>query len=219
MDRSIDNQLVHLKNYIQSMGKNVEVALTVCTQGFQSKQPDAFAQVHELENEINDLQLKVDKTCTTILAQQGPVARDLRLILSIIRMNADLERMGDQCANIAYLARDILKRDSTVSFDDINDMIKVVCSMVKLSLNCFVALDSHLAKQVLEMDDEVDQFKSSIRKKNIINIQNNVQMTETYLDMILISRNLERLGDHATNIAEDVIFALSGQDIRHGQVE
>lgn len=218
-DKSIDSQLDNLKGYIEQMGANVEKALLICSKGMQERDLSALAEVHQIEETINEYHVRVDSASTMIIAKLGPVAKDLRLILSIIKMNADLERMGDQCANIAYLAKDIISRKEMVSFNEINTMIVSVVKMVRLSLECFVKLDAKLAEEVLKMDDEVDAFKGKIRNQCVAQITSNPDQTESLLDLIFISRNLERLGDHATNVAEDVIYALSGKDIRHGQSE
>lgn len=216
MERTIDSLLVDVKQDILSMGRHVELALRIAIEGLLKQKTSSLSEVHENEVCINELQVKIDNRCMMILAKQGPVAKDLRMILSIIKMNTDLERMGDQCANIAYLTKDIIQRGVPAVPGDIEKMSEVVRQMVKFSLESFVNLDTALAETVLKMDDEVDHFKNSLVKHHIQNIKNDVAGTETFLDLILISRNLERIGDHATNIAEDVIFATSGKDIRHG---
>lgn len=216
MERTIDAQLVEVKQDILSMGNHAAEALKTAIQGLLTQNISQLKAVHEIEVYINELQVKIDNRCMMILAKQGPVARDLRMILSIIKMNTDLERMGDQCVNIAYLTKDIIQRGIPAVPGDIEKMSVIVRQMVKLSLESFVTLNAEMAESVLKMDDEVDHYKNSLIKHHIQNIKNDVAGTETFLDLILISRNLERIGDHATNIAEDVIFATSGKDIRHG---
>ena len=216
MERTIDGQLGEVKQDILSMGHHAEEALKTAIQGLLTKNLSGLKAVHENEVCINELQVKIDNRCMMILAKEGPVARDLRMILSIIKMNTDIERMGDQCVNIAYLTKDIIQRGVPAVPGDIEKMSVVVRQMVKMSLESFVTLNAALAEKVLKMDDEVDHYKNSLIQHHIQNIKNDVNGTETFLDLILISRNLERIGDHATNIAEDVIFATSGKDIRHG---
>ena len=151
------------------------------------------------------------------LAKQGPVARDLRLIISIIKINSDLERMGDQSVNIAYTGKDYLTRQPIdQSLPDIEKMSSLARKMVKGSLDAFVREDEKLAQEILLMDDEVDSLKSKVFKDLLAYIKSNPQNADAALDIILIARNLERLGDHATNIAEDVIFVSTGKDVRHG---
>lgn len=216
MERTIDHQLAEVKQDILNMGIQAELALKSAISGLLSLNEDLLKKVHEHEALINDYQVKIDNSCMMILAQQGPVAKDLRMILSIIKMNTDIERMGDQSVNIAHLAKDIIHRNYKISFGDIEKMSIIAGKMMNLSLESFVKLDTVMAENVLKMDDEVDQFKRDIFKINIQNIKHDINGTETFLDLILVSRNLERIGDHSTNIAEDVIFAMSGKDIRHG---
>lgn len=216
MERTIDSQLLEVKQDILNMGLHAESALKIAIDGLLKNDQSLLSKVHEHEVSINDLQVKIDNSCMMILAKQGPVAKDLRMILSIIKMNTDIERMGDQCVNIAYLTKDIIQRGYKASIGDIDKMSVVVRQMVKLSLESFVSLNTSMAEDVLKMDDEVDSFKNANIKFNVEHIKKDVSGTETFLDLILVSRNLERIGDHATNIAEDVIFASLGKDIRHG---
>jgi phosphate transport system protein len=216
MERTIDNQLLEVKQDILDMGSHVELALKIAIDGLLRQDESVLKSVHDHEIHINDLQLKIDNSCMMILAKQGPVAKDLRMILSIIKMNTDIERMGDQCVNIAYLAKDIIRRGQKFDIGDIEKMSIIASLMVKLSLESFVKLDTTLAEDVMKMDDDVDQYKNVTIKFNIENIKKDVSRTETFLDLILVSRNLERIGDHSTNIAEDVIFASLGKDVRHG---
>ncbi len=219
MDRIIDSQLEDLKKLTLEMGGLVEKALTTTTNGLLKKELNSLKEVHIIENQINDLQIKIDNHCLQVLAKQGPVAKDLRLILSIIKINTDLERMGDQCVNIAHLARELIERKFGCSLQDIDMMFRCAGEMVKASLDSFVKMDVDAAKKVLLMDDQVDSFKKKINAQSIELMKTDTAHLQDHLDYILIARNLERLGDHATNIAEDVIFAYSGKDVRHGSAD
>jgi phosphate transport system protein len=217
MERTIDSQLEDLKKTILEMGGFVEKALATAIDGFMKKDLSLLASVHEIEKHVNELQIKIDNLCLNILAKQGPVAKDLRLILSVIKINTDLERMGDQCVNIAYLGKDIIKRPpQNIPVNEIERMATTTRAMVKGSLDSFVRMDAAAAEKILKMDDEVDTLKNEITASNIKMIKADANLTETCLDIIQVARNLERLGDHSTNIAEDVIFAFTGKDIRHG---
>jgi phosphate transport system protein len=198
------------------MGGNVERALSEATAALMSRSPENFNQVHAIEKKINEDHIAVDNACLAVLAKQGPVAKDLRLILSIVKINTDLERMGDQCVNIAYTGKDYLGRKPLSTLADISRMSDVVRAMVKESLDCFVRGDVELAKKILLMDDEVDTLKNKVFREHLHHMKTSSQDVEACLDLILVARNLERLGDHATNIAEDVIFAFTGKDVRHG---
>ncbi|MBK7960288.1 MAG: phosphate signaling complex protein PhoU [Bdellovibrionales bacterium] len=175
-------------------------------------------KVRDLEDQINADHISVDNVCLNLLAKQGPVAKDLRLILSVIKINTDLERMGDQCMNIAFTGKDYLTRAPISQAETIDLMAVLAKKMVKSSLDSFVRGDVELAKEVLLMDDQVDELKNRIFSILTEHMKKRSQDVEASLDLILIARNLERLGDHATNVAEDVIFAFTGKDVRHGGI-
>lgn len=218
MERSIDAQLDELKRQILVMGGHVEKALQEVILGLFKKEEFRFQAVHKMEDQINEDQVRVDNFCLQLLAKQSPVAKDLRMILSIIKINTDLERMGDQATNIAFTAQDYLKRKPLAQAQVLVKMSEVVRHMVKESLDSFVRGDVLLAKKILLMDDEVDETKNQVFKDLSEHMKKNSEDVEASLDIILMARNLERLGDHATNIAEDVIYAVTGQDIRHGGI-
>ena len=219
MERIIDSQLEDLKKLMLEMGGQVEKALQITMDGLLKKENRLLQQVHQVETQINELQIKIDNACLQILAMQGPVAKDLRLILSIIKINTDLERMGDQCVNISHLGRELIERGYTSSMQDIESMSLIVRQMVKEALDSFVKMDLQIAQRILKMDDQVDQLKNKINTESIQKMKSEPADIQSLMDKILIARNLERLGDHATNIAEDVIFAFSGRDVRHGANE
>jgi phosphate transport system protein len=217
MERAIDTQIDDLKKMILLMGGHVEKSLSIVTAALLSREVSQFEGVYEVENLINEDHIKVDNACMNILAKQGPVARDLRLILSVIKINNDLERMGDQAVNISYSGKDYLGRNPIqAQLGDIQRMSEIAGQMVKGSLDSFVRGDIVKAKKILLMDDEIDALKNKVLKDSMAYMKTNPQDVEAGLDLILIARNLERLGDHATNIAEDVIFAITGKDVRHG---
>ena len=214
MERSIDGQLDELKRHIVMMGGHVEKAIQEVIVALLKKEEFRFQSVHQMEEQINEDQVRVDNFCIQLLAKQSPVAKDFRMILSILKINTDLERMGDQATNIAFTAQDYFKRKPVPQAQVLVKMSEVVRHMVKESLDSFVRGDVVLAKKILLMDDEVDTMKNQVFKDLTAHMKANSQDVEASLDVILMARNLERLGDHATNIAEDVSYAISGQDIR-----
>lgn len=217
MERAIDTQIEDLKKMILLMGGHVEKSLSQVISALLSRDMVMFEGVHAVENQINEEHVKVDNACMNLLAKQGPVAKDLRLIISVLKINNDLERMGDQTVNIAYSGKDYLGRKPIQQqLGDIQKMAEIAGRMVKGSLDCFVRGDVEQAKKILMMDDEIDALKNKVFKDSMAHMKTNPDDIEAGMDLILIARNLERLGDHATNIAEDVIFAFTGKDIRHG---
>jgi phosphate transport system protein len=216
MHRHFETELKDLKEQILAMGGHVERAVEAATQALMQRKPELFKQVHELEAKINREHMEVDESCLELLARQSPLAADLRLVIAILKISTDLERMGDQAVNISYNAKDYLEGEPVKDLVDIPKMAKEVQAMVRDALDAFVRQDRQLAEGVLIKDDTVDALKDKVFHELIGYMGTHPTNVERALDLILIARNLERLGDHATNIAEDVIFAVSGDDIRHG---
>jgi phosphate transport system protein len=218
LERILDAQLEEIKKHILIMGGYVEKALTEVISALTERDAEKFKSVHFVEKKINEDHKRIDNECMGFLAKQGPVAKDLRMVLAIIKINTDLERMGDQLVNISYTGEDYLKRKPLQIVKEISRMSEIVREMIRKSLDSFVRSDSAAAQKVLEMDDSVDTLKNQVFQHMITYIKANPQEAEAALDIILMARNFERLGDHATNIAEDVIFVSTGKDIRHGGV-
>jgi phosphate transport system protein len=216
MDRHFDVELRLLKEQILAMGGCVEQAIEQATQALIERQPEKFDRVYELEKTVNQSHIQVDDACLRLLAKQSPLAKDLRLIIAVIKINTDLERMGDQAVNISHNGKRYLSEPPLKPLIDLPRMAEEVRFMVREALDAFVKQDEDLAQDVLNRDDSVDALKNQIFRELITFMISDPRTIERALNLILIARNLERLGDHATNIAEDVIFAVSGRDIRHG---
>jgi phosphate transport system protein len=215
MERHFDASLRELKEKLVTMAGLVEKAIDEATQGLQSMKSERLQNVYELEKKINRCHIDVDSDCLKLLALQQPLATDLRLIFAIIKINTDLERMGDQAVNIAKNAQEYIKSPPLKPLVDLPIMFQEVREMVGITLDSFVKSDGSLAQDVLRRDDRVDALKNKIFKDVLEHLKTNSTQIEQGLTLILIARNLERIGDHATNIAEDVIFALTGEDVRH----
>lgn len=216
MQRHFDVELKNLKDQILAMGGNVELAIEAATQALMQRNPEGFKKVHDLEASINREHMEVDQACLQLLARQSPLAADLRLVVAVLKISTDLERMGDQAVNIAHNAKDYMEVEPIKDLIDIPLMANEARVMVRDALDSFVRQDANLAREVLKRDDLVDSLKDKVFQDLIQFMTKNPNQVEPALDLILIARNLERVGDHATNIAEDVIFAATGVDIRHG---
>ncbi len=217
MERHFEVKIEELKRILVLMGAYVEKALEEAVDALLKEDRSRFQKVHDIEKKINDEQLRIDNFCIELLAKQGPVARDLRFIVAVIKINTDLERMGDQCVNIAYSGFDYLQSNVPVESPEIAQMVLDVKAMVKQSLDAFVQGDEAMAQAVMLMDDRVDENKNAVLRRLEEWMKKSPEHIKPALNLISIARSLERLGDHATNIAEDVIFASSGRDIRHGK--
>lgn len=218
MERSIDGGLQKLKGKLLLMGGYVEKAVEEATQGLITRVPERFKQVYEIEDKINTLHREVDEDCLKLLATQSPLGKDLRLIVAVIKINTDLERMGDQAVNISYNGEKYIKEEPLKPLIDIPRMADAARKMVNDSLNSFVNQDEVAAHKVLKDDDFVDSMKDQIFRELLTYMMSDPRAIQRAMCLILIARNLERLADHATNIAEDVIFVASGKDIRHGHL-
>jgi len=168
---------------------------------------------------VNELQIEIDDRCLKLIALQQPMASDLRLITAAMKINADLERIGDQAVNIAETALRLLPQPPLKPLIDIPRMAENAEAMTRDALDAFVRKDAALARRVLARDDEVDQLKDQVFRVLLTYMMADPGTIERALGLILISRNLERIADHATNIAEDVIFLVEAKDVRHHHEE
>lgn len=167
------------------------------------------------EARINQMEIEIDDQATGLLARYQPMATDLRLLTSIIKINNDLERMGDLAVNIVERSLSLIRQEPVKPLIDIPQMARLAESMMRRSLDAFVKRDADLARGVLLSDDAVDELRDSIYQELIGFMQRDPSTITRSLDLILVARNLERIADHATNIAEDVVFYVKGIDVRH----
>jgi phosphate transport system protein len=213
--RHLDSSIRDLKDLLIGMGGHVERAIEHATKALIEMDASKLHYVYESEKRINDAHIRVDEDCLRILALQQPMAVDLRLIVSILKINTDLERMGDQAVNISQNCARYLTGQPLRQFVNIARISSDVISMVRESLDAFVSQDEKKAWLVLERDDKVDAMKAKIFQEVLAHLKTHPADVEAGVTLILIARNLERIGDHATNIAEDVIFSITGRDVRH----
>ena len=207
--------LDELKHRILAMAGMAEQSVDLAVQAYSQRDLAMCQRVLNNEPAINRAEREVDEFAVDLLAMQQPMAIDLRFILAVIKINADLERVGDQAVNIAQRVMNMIElspRDLPV---DIPAMATKVRKMVRDSLQCFIEGDTTLAKQVLEADDEVDRINKEAFANLSACMQREPEAAAQALDALSIARNLERVADHATNIAEDVIFWVRGADVRH----
>lgn len=215
--RHIDSELQGLKDLALQMGGCVEKALEAACRAVVSGDAKGVEQVEKHESRIDDLQILIDESSVSLLAKQAPVAKDLRLVFAIAKINTDLERMGDQCMNISLAARDVYRAWPKAALPDgLDRMISEVGTMVRSVLDAFSRRDVELSQKVLEQDDLVDELKDKMIAALTAQMKSNPEQIEIALAFIMIAKNLERLADHATNIAEEVIYLATGNDVRHG---
>ncbi|MBI2682539.1 MAG: phosphate signaling complex protein PhoU [Acidobacteriales bacterium] len=209
--------LDELKEKLLVMGGLAEQAVDKAVEGYRLRDRKLCMQVLENEAKINQAEREIDEMALDLLAMQQPMAVDLRFITACMKINADLERVGDQAVNIAQRGLDAIGQPEADLQIDIPRMAGTVAGMVRRALESFIEGKADLAEAVLKMDDIVDDMNDAIFITMADKMQKDPIITRQALDALLISRNLERVADHATNIAEDVIFWVRGADIRHGQ--
>jgi phosphate transport system protein len=192
-----------------------EQRLRTVLQALVMRSGDPLAEVIAGDSDIDDLQIEIDNACFTLLALHQPVAVDLRKIVSVLKINADLERVGDLAVNIAEAGQRYLQHPPVKPLIDVPRMGDLALKMLRQALDAFVTMDAGLAKSVLRQDDWLDALKDQILRELLTFMLGDPRVIEPGVDLILISRHLERVGDHATNIAEDVIFIVEARDVRH----
>jgi phosphate transport system protein len=214
-----EEELQALKNRLLSMGALVEERVHDAIHALIERRLDAAERIIASDQDVNELQIEIDERCLRLLALQQPMATDLRLITAAMKINADLERIGDQAVNIGEQAVRILAHPPLKPLIDLPRMAEIAEKMTRESLDAFVRKDATLARAILARDDEVDQLKDQVFRVLLTYMMADPGTIERALGLILISRHLERIADHATNIAEDVIFVVEAKDVRHHHEE
>jgi phosphate transport system protein len=219
MIRHFQEDLDSLKERLLAMGGLAEERVREAVRGLTDRDTAALDKVLAGDEPINDLHIEIDDRCFKLLALHQPMAADLRVIVAAVKINTDLERVGDLAVNIGEAGKRYLQHPPVKPLIDIPRMGDLAQAMLRDSLDAFVRRDIALAEAVLAQDDALDALKTQIFRELLTYMLQDPATIEPALDLILISRHLERIGDHATNVAEDVIFILSARDVRHQGVE
>lgn len=215
MTRHFDEELKELKTKLLKMSSSVEEAIQLSIKSLVDRKQELAEQVIKADDAINMLEVEIDEVSLKLLALRQPQAGDLRFITSIMKINSDLERMGDLAVNIAERSLRLLKSPLLKPLIDIPRMAEMAQDMLKDSLNAFINRDSKLARTVCEQDDKVDNLNDQIFRELLTYMLQDPKTIERAVDLILVGRNLERIADHATNICEDVIYMVNGKTIKH----
>lgn len=213
--RHFQEELEQLKARLLEMGGLAEEQVRLAVKGLVERDRDLVDRVLVSDEPLNALHIEIDSRCFTLLALYQPMAVDLRAIVAAVKINTDLERVGDLAINIAEAARQYSNHLPVKKLIDIPRMATIAQRMLRDALDAFVRRDTELAHGVLNEDDTLDALKTQIFRELLTYMLQDPATIEPSLDLILISRHLERIGDHATNIAEDVIFMVSAKDVRH----
>lgn len=214
---TIETTIENLKKHVFEAGTLVEKAVSHACKATVEKSEYEISQVLKFEEMINEHHRSLDDHCMQALAKLSPFGQDLRTIISVIKINSDMERMGDQSRNIVRILRDQFEKIDTPNTVAFTQMVDDVNWMVRESIECFAKGNTQKAIQILAREEKVDESKKLLTKELLELMKSSPASLKSALDFILIVRNLERIADHCTNIAEETIFVTTGQDIRHRQ--
>ncbi|HHP7233138.1 MAG TPA: phosphate signaling complex protein PhoU [Desulfobacterales bacterium] len=216
MPKIFIKEMDKIKKMILSLGAMVEERVRQAFRAVENKDARTAEEIIKTDYEIDEVEVELEEECLKVLALHQPVAVDLRFLVAVIKINNELERIGDQAVNIAQRVGVLAKR-SDVKFEyDYAPMAEKAEAMLRMSLDALVNLDNDLAFKVVTMDDEVDQIQREAYDQIKNAMKENPTTPGYFINLLLISRHLERLADHATNIAEEVIYLIEGDIIRHG---
>jgi phosphate transport system protein len=216
MQRHFDEQIQGLLEKLVLMGRTAESMIQLALRVLIERDESLSSDVFRKEKEVNDLQMEIDDRAVKLTALQQPVGRDVRFLFMASRIATELERIGDQAVNICENAHHVLKAAPLKPLVDLPRMGEIAEAMVRKSIEALVNRDCELARVVLEDEEQVDLYRDQIFRVLLTYMMADPGTIERALALILMSRNLERVGDHATNIAEEVIYLVEGREVRHG---
>jgi len=209
-------ELDKIKKSILSLGTLVEDRVRIAVKAIEDRDLDTAKNLIATDHEVDEMEVEIEEECLKIMALHQPVAIDLRFLVAVIKINNELESIGDQVVNIAERIEVIAENKDYDIFFDYTKMADKAQDMLKKSLDALVNMDVDLAFKVILLDDEVDELKNVAYDKIKKAMSENPDISGFLINLLLISRHLERLGDHTTNIAEEVIYMVEGEIVRHG---
>jgi phosphate transport system protein len=218
MSLHLHRDLDKLKKEVLRLGNMVELAINNAFLALNNRDSSIVEEVLTNEEQINEMEVQIEEECLKILALHQPVAVDLRFLVVTLKVNNDLERMGDIAKDIAERAKDLMESDVIPDLGQpMQGLPDLVRTMVRSSLDSLVKLDDQLARKIIEMDDEVDQINRDMYAAVKSLVAEQPSVADPAINLLSCSRNMERIGDLATNIAEDVIFVVEGKVVRHAE--
>ncbi|MCA1768902.1 MAG: phosphate signaling complex protein PhoU [Halomonas sp.] len=220
ISRQFNHELEELKTHLMAMGGLVERQVQEAVEALLAGDSEMAQRVVENDRAVNDMQMKIDEECTQVLARRQPAASDLRLVLAVMRGASDLERIGDEASKIARNAGDLIKIDNgTRGFVEVRMISEHVRRMVRDALTSFARFDIELALELVREDEKVDEEYRSAMRSLMTFMMEDARSITPVLNLMWILRALERIGDHANNLAEYVVYLVKGLDIRHTDLE
>ncbi|MFQ5956717.1 MAG: phosphate signaling complex protein PhoU [Candidatus Brocadiales bacterium] len=219
MERHFDEELRDLKKKLLHMGSVAQEMIRLAVKGLVERDESMAKTVFSMENEVNGLHIEIDDIAMRLMALHQPMATDLRLLATVVKINSELERIADLTVNMCESTHYLMGKSELKPLIDLPVMAEIAEKMVNESLKAFTGRDVALAQRVLVEDDRVDDLKDQIFRELLTYMISDPRTIDRGISLILISRNIERIGDHATNIAEDVIYMVQGRDVRHKTLE
>lgn len=219
--KQFDAEMEEIRSGVLAMGGLVETQLTRAIDALKHPDSDLIASVAADERAINQMQVSIDQQCSQIIAKRQPAAIDLRMVLTVVKIVNELERIGDEIKKIAYKAQQMQRpeRLSNVRFHEITRAAELAESNLQLALDAFARLDVNAAAQVVSDDEAIDSAFLSILRQLISYMMEDPRTISAALEIVFIAKSIERIGDHAKNVAENVVQAVRGKDVRHATAE
>ena len=219
MERHFDEELKDLRQKLLKMADTAQEMIGLAVKALVDRKKELTDKVFSLEDAVNHLEIEIEEEVLRLMALRQPIAGDLRLLTAILKINNDLERVADQAVNISETVLYLLKEPPLKPLIDIPKMAALAQKMIQNSLDAFVREDAALANRVCQDDDQVDQLNEQVFRELLTYMMEDPKSIARAVDLILVSRNLERIADHATNISEDVIFIVEGKNVKHHSQE
>lgn len=220
ISRQFDEELDEIRSRVLKMGSLVEVQLDKVLDALRDGDISVLVNVEQLDNEINDLEMKIDEECTQILARRNPAAGDLRLIIATTKSVRDLERIGDEAERVANMVRHAMEQDaSKKAFKGLLSLTEHVKELLHETLNTYARMKTRAAVKIMRKDQDIDDEYSRVLLRLIEFMKKDPDNISDGLDVMWAARSLERIGDHCINICENVIYLVEGQDVRHSDLE
>ncbi len=220
ISRQFDEELDEIRSRVLKMGSLVEIQLDKVLDALRDLDSSYIVDVEKLDNQINDLEMKIDEECTQILARRNPAAGDLRLIIATTKSVRDLERIGDEAERVANMVRHAMDQDaSKKAFKGLLSLTEHVKELLHETLNSYARMKTRAAVKVMRKDQEIDDEYSRVVLRLVEFMKKSPENISDGLDVMWAARSLERIGDHCINICENIIYLVEGQDIRHSDLD
>jgi phosphate transport system protein len=215
MERHFDEELNNLKKNILKMASLVDESITKAIKSLVERKADLAVEVENEDSAIDMLEIEVDMLCLDLLARRQPIAIDLRFITSVMKINSDLERIGDLAANIGHKTQILIKYPQLKPLIDIPRMGELVRNMLKDSITALIDKNTELARNITTRDHDVDELYVQVFREVLTHMMDDNENIKNGIELILIAKHLERMADHVTNIAEDIVYMVEGKTIKH----